>query len=280
MSTDALSLNERLSKSIGDWIATTVTANVGADKLVISTNLNQYDNGEDDIFKDWWVYIASQNNLDKDRKVRFYYTANGACNVFGPNLTADTNVADVRVHRFSYTEKQGAINDSLRELYPIIYREVDEVLSSVTNSNVYTYNLPVHMAGGELRALLVNTDSDTSTISGSWDKVWNWTQVNEGRSVRLPNLFASNYNMWVRGIAPINTLSGPSNTIPIDDESTLSLIIAYAKYKFWQNYESPVSSEDVSRYEKATAKAYSDYLKLLPRGRMAVIPTTIKFGGL
>ena len=275
--TTELALNERLSKSIGDFIRVAVSTNIAADNLVISTDLNEHDDGEDKAFQDRFLYIENKNNEDKDRKVRFYYTANGTCNVFGAALSSDTNVADVQIHRYSYTKKRIAINDAIKELYPTLYREFDDN-SVVTNSALYEYNLPAYIEGGEIRQVLINT-TQTTTTSEDYDRVWNWSQINEGRTLRMPGLFASGHKVRIIGTSPINTLSGPSNTIPLSGESQLSLLTAYAKYKLYQSVGQPVSSEDVSRYKNDSAEAYGEYLRLLPRARMAKPSTTIKFRG-
>ena len=89
--TTELALNERLAKSIGDFIRVVTTTNISTNRLIISTNLNAYDDGEDKTFQDYWLFIETENNARQDRKVRFYYTANGTCNVFGNNLLGDTS---------------------------------------------------------------------------------------------------------------------------------------------------------------------------------------------
>ena len=276
--TTELALNERLAKAIGDFIRVAVSTNIAADNLVVATDLNEHDDGEDKAFQDRFLYIENKNNEDKDRKVRFYYTANGTCNIFGAALSSDTNVADIQIHRYSYTKKRIAINDAIKELYPILYREIDDNTAITTNSALYEYALPAHMLGGEVRQVLINTTQTTITAE-DYNRVWNWSQINEGRTLRMPGLFASGHKVRVIGTAPINTLSGPANTIPLSGESQLSLLTAYAKYKLYQSVGQPVSSEDVSRYKNDSAEAYGEYLRLLPRARMPKPSTTIKFRG-
>ncbi len=123
--TNALALNQRLSEVLGDWIQVPTTTNVAASRLIISTNLNQYDGGRDDYFTDWWYYIVNGNNAGADRKARFYYTGNAAANVYGTVFSADTNAADIRVHRYNYTDKQRALNETIRETYPSLHKKLD-----------------------------------------------------------------------------------------------------------------------------------------------------------
>ncbi len=124
--TDALTLNELLSKSLGDWIAVPTSANIAANTCIRAEGLNQYDGGRDDYFTDWWLYITDKGNAGVDRRIRNYYTSNATCNVFGGVLSADAAVnANIRVSRYSYSQKQIAINTAVKDIYPILHRRLD-----------------------------------------------------------------------------------------------------------------------------------------------------------
>ena len=124
--TDALTLNELLSKSLGDWIALPTSANIAVNTTIRAEGLNQYDGGRDDYFTDWWLYITDKGNAGVDRRIRNYYTSNATCNVFGAALSADAAVnANIRVHRYSYSQKQVAINTAIKDIYPILHRRLD-----------------------------------------------------------------------------------------------------------------------------------------------------------
>ena len=276
--TTGLQLDQRLSESIGDWISHPVTANIAANTVIQCNHLGQYDNAGDKYWENQWVFITSKNNANIERKVRFSYTANAVLNVYGNNLTADTNVADIRIYRHSHTQKLRAINDAIREIYPDLFREVDDT-SIVCNSALYEYNLPTTIHNGEVRQVLINT-SVMSTVAEEWDRVWNWAVINSGQSIHLPALFSTGRALRVIGIAPINTITNAClDTIPISSEPELALLTAYSKYKLYQQVGSPVSSQDTNRYDTEVAKAYAEYLRLLPRGRMSKPATTIKFRG-
>ena len=124
--TDALTLNELLSKSLGDWIALPTSANIAANTIVRAEGLNQHDGGRDDYFTDWWLYITDKGNAGVDRRIRNYYTSNTTCNVFGAAFSADAAVnANIRVHRYSFSQKQIAINTAIKDIYPILHRRLD-----------------------------------------------------------------------------------------------------------------------------------------------------------
>src|SRR3990167_7866809 len=159
--TTALELNKKLSQAVGDYIQVVVSTNIAANNLITSNTFWEYDNGANR-FDAYYAYIASQNNQDKERKIRNYYTANATCNVFGSALSADTNVADVRIGRFKYFDKQNAINIALFETYPDLFREIDDRASIVCNSSLFEYALPTWAAQGVVRQVLTNTSTYTA----------------------------------------------------------------------------------------------------------------------
>jgi len=128
MGTTAASvLDASLHKLIGDWIEEDVTTALATNTYVISTALNKWDDGEADHFNDWWVYITEYNNIAEDRKIYDYTTTDGACTVRGATFSSDSaNMATCRFYRNSYTVSQRAINDAIRETYPVLYRPLED----------------------------------------------------------------------------------------------------------------------------------------------------------
>ncbi len=125
MTTAASVLDSRLSQSIGDWIEELVTTNLAASVSVISTHLNKLDDGRNDIFNGYWVYVTDKNNAGADRYVYDYATSTGTLLVRGANFTADTAAATVRLYRYSYTDKLRAINDAIREVFPDLSEPIE-----------------------------------------------------------------------------------------------------------------------------------------------------------
>lgn len=126
MSTSAAVLDQRLSQLIGDFLEVVLTTALTTSTSVISTNLNIYDDGNDDHFNDWWVYITDYANLAKDRKIYDYTTTDGTCTVRGAVFTDESDLATIRISRHSYTKHIEAINDALRELSGVLFREIDD----------------------------------------------------------------------------------------------------------------------------------------------------------
>lgn len=263
--TNALQLNKLLSESIGDFIQESTTVILtNTNTHVISSAFQQVDGGRDDSFTDWHAYCVNGNNAGKERKIRNYYTANYTANVFGAVWTNDTAVANVRLGRYSYSVKRQALNDALRETYPSLYRRIDDKTSIVTNSDLYEYAMPSALdATGSLMQVLINT-AGTTGVEDNWARVYGFDVVNEGHTLRLPFLYTSGYKVRLLGIAPLETVSADTDTVNVDGER-LNLILAYAKYKLYQQVEGIPASVDISRYERQSAKAYSEYLRLKPQ---------------
>lgn len=279
--TTALALLDRLSQSIGDYIAKVVTTNIAANVAITSTHLKEYDGGNDNAFKDYWIYIASQNNNDKERKIQLYYTANATALVYGANLASDTNIADIRVSRYSYTDKLRAINDAVREVFPTLYRPVVNT-ALITEINTYEYTLPANLASGELNKVLMQENVTNTIANQSWGLVYGWRILDDGstKKFRLPFNPTNAIAFRLEGIAPFSTLAGPSNSVETSEERQLSLLTAYAKYKLYQSYEQPVSAQDTSKNESQSARAYAEYLRLKASAGMMKPAGTMHLGGV
>ena len=86
--------------------------------------------------------------------------------------------------------------------------------------------------------------------------------------LRLRELPLSYRRLRLIGVSPLESLSSATDTITLDEGGRTDLLIAYASYLLYEMTESPVSSEDTSRYERESAKRYNKYLRLLRRHRM------------
>ena len=127
MATTALSVLEtRLGQAIGDDLEVVVTTAIAANNSIISTNLTSYDGGRDDYFIDWWVYITDKANITVLRQVSDYATATGTLTVRGTALLTDgANLATIRIHRYNRDLYVNAVNDAVRETFPIFHKPID-----------------------------------------------------------------------------------------------------------------------------------------------------------
>jgi len=125
--TTALSLDEKLLKQTGDWIQELVTTALAANKSVISTHLAKY-TGRDDYFNDWWLYIEDFANKGQVRQISDYDATVGAetLTVRGANWTPESDMATFRVSHTSWDDRLVAINDAIREIYPYLFRHLED----------------------------------------------------------------------------------------------------------------------------------------------------------
>ncbi len=267
--TTELVLNERVHRSMGDWLKVQTTTNIAASNVIVSNTLSQYDGGRDGYFVDRWCYIETMANAGTVRRVKNYYTANTTAELYGINLTANTNVADVWFNRYSFTDVQDSIRDSLRELYPVIHRPIVNT-KMLTTYDYFEYTLPAEFADASILQVHIQENSTTTDAEKYWLPIHEWDIIEDGtnRILRLGGVPASNTNMKITAIAPINITVNASDTIPISEERHLALLTAYAKYKFYDKHGGLASSQDRERWERESLKAYAEYKRLLPTGRM------------
>lgn len=128
MTTALSTIDQRLQEALGDRISVAVTTAIAANTSLISTNLRQFDGGNDDTFNDWWVYITDKANATVERQIGDYATATGTITVRGANLTTDgADLATVEVTRYRRTDRINAINRGIEEVGKSIIREVDDI---------------------------------------------------------------------------------------------------------------------------------------------------------
>jgi len=271
--TNALVLNEKLSVSIGDWLRVVTTTNIGTADKIAATGLNEYDNARDDHFQDWHVYIEDFANNGVERKVQKYYAANTTLNIYGANLLEDapaTNLATIRLGRYSFGQKQRAINTAIKEIYPTLHKWVVDK-SLATNEDLVEYPMPSSFDGGDVHSVAVNMV--IANASTSWQQMYRydsaWSIVNEGNTLRLSSFPGSGNEIKIEGVVPLGTVGAASSVVNIG-EPQASLLAAYAKYKLYQGQGQPVSSEDRVRYKQEMAEAYSEYKRLLSGARMTM----------
>jgi len=128
MSTTLDTLETRVSQKIGDYISVAVTTAITTDHSVISTNLNEYDGGEDNHFIDWYCYITDEANIGVERQISDYATSSGTLTLRGANLLDDgVKLAVIRVYKYKRANKILAINDATRDISQVLFRRLDDI---------------------------------------------------------------------------------------------------------------------------------------------------------
>lgn len=164
--TTLLSLDQKLLEATGDWLQVTATTAIAASKLIVSTEFNNYDRGQNGIFDRYWVYIEDKANAGVSRQLgsTTYATSSGTAYVYGANLSTDSaNLATVRISRSNWADRQDAILRSIGELYPHLYKSIDDrsLISGNALPNSHfeddTSGLPTHYAASNLTSQTATT---------------------------------------------------------------------------------------------------------------------------
>ena len=125
--TTLASLVQQLSENIGDSLSFTATTAINADNYIVSTDLTSFDDGEDNYFNEWWVFIADNANAGVLRKVSDYTSSSGTLTVRGVALSDDSaNLAACTLHRYDRGQKKIAIQRAIEYAFPAIHRRLDD----------------------------------------------------------------------------------------------------------------------------------------------------------
>ena len=167
-----------------------------------------------------------------------------------------------RVHttaKYAYFDNARAIGDSLYELL-----------------------LPSDLQKGHLSQAWLQSssysDDPCDDINPKFDnQLFDWfISEDAGYKYLKPNeTLSSAYLLELVGYSPLENLTADTDTITLEDPK-INLLIALAKYKLYQMVESIPAADDTSRYERASARAYNEYLRLIPGNRMSIPSETIR----
>jgi len=141
MATTALSVMlPQFGRYIGSFVGNyTVTTNINADNLIVSTGLISEGYDQDDDIDGMWVKITSQANLDVVRHIGNYVGSSGTITVDGPVLADDVgNTATFEVYRWNPNRMVDALNDGRQDAFPALHRRiVIETLTSQINQSLF-----------------------------------------------------------------------------------------------------------------------------------------------
>ena len=229
-------LDERLHKLIGDFIQVDVTTALTASVAVLSTNLNAYDDGVDDRFNNYWVYVTAGSSAGEDRKIYDYVTSGGSCAVRGANFAGETAKVACRFYRYSYTVGQQALQDTSREIYPVLFRSLEdrtlvtgnilpdnsfELWTSSTNPSLYSASANATLTRttttGSIRGPLATTSMKVE--AGAADQ---YAYIDSDTFPRLLDLKGTDIDMavWAKASSTddafmdvVSTIAGATSTV-------------------------------------------------------------------
>jgi len=151
----------------------------------------------------------------------------------------------------------------------------------VIGRSVKEYLLPKDFQTGAVDQVYIQvggySDDACDDLRPDWRRVFNGRVFQDGayKYLRLPG-YGKNRRIGLVGTTPLESLSSYTDTITLDESGASDLLIAYAGYLLYEMTESPVSSEDITRYERESAKRYNKYLRLLSKFRMGTPSGTIR----
>jgi len=149
----------------------------------------------------------------------------------------------------------------------------------VCGQHLYEYLIPNNLQNGYINQVYMQTEgySDVPAYDihpRTWDKE-GFQIIDDGayKYLRLDDLSYNYRRLRLLGVAPLDDLAltaggAATDTISIDAGGRTDLLLAYASYLMYEMEESPLSSEDVARYERESAKRYGKYIRLLRQHRM------------
>lgn len=127
--TTLLVLENLLSEAIGDRFEFDTTTNIttGTTALLISNTLKTWDYGRGDIFNKRYFYITEGNNAGVQRIAKDYLTSAATVKFYGNAFTTnESSAVTVTMHRYNRDNKIRAIKRSLEQLYPLLYKSLDD----------------------------------------------------------------------------------------------------------------------------------------------------------
>ncbi len=146
---------------------------------------------------------------------------------------------------------------------------------AIPNLDIFEYLLLSDFADGAVSQVFIQDRGQADDICDDlypeyWTEVIGWRVLDDGnfKYLILPYTYGSNRQIRIVGHTPLETVSADSDTISLDGDN-LNLLIAYAKYKFYQAIEPPVATQDTRRFETNSAKAFNEYRRLFPKLRRA-----------
>ncbi len=129
MTTTRLAVEQLLSEQIGDFLEFDSSSTIVAGTSITASALLSYDGGQDDYFNTWWLSFTEGVNYAAGFSYRqisdYSSTAGGKLYFRGSAGTAESAQVTLRLHRFNPNNKWLAINRSIEQLYPTLYKPID-----------------------------------------------------------------------------------------------------------------------------------------------------------
>jgi len=174
------------------------------------------------------------------------------------------------------------LNDDLVEV---------EIRLYVTTNAKFVYYDPPRLTGRDILEYILPTDFQEGVIdevhiqtSGSsddpcddihpvhWSEIRGWEIINDGTDkwLQLPYVHSNKYQLRLIGTKKLESLSADTDTISLDREERVNILIAYAAYRLFKMIKGVPASADISRYDKLAGEWLAEYYRLSSLFKMPV----------
>jgi hypothetical protein len=146
------------------------------------------------------------------------------------------------------------------------------------------YLLPTSVHNGKIVALYIQNWSHSNEYLDpcdvpnpeSWKRIFNWQYEFDGTNdwLDIPNQ-TERLKIKALTLNPLDQLTLGTDTVNINGRR-VNLLLAYAKYKLYQQQRSVPSSQDVTRFDKFMAESLAEYNRLLPSCRIPQVLETVR----
>ena len=144
-----------------------------------------------------------------------------------------------------------------------------------TGRGIREYLLPKDFQGGSVDEVYIQSsgyseDACDDLHPARWDRVFGYDVINDGTYgyLRLQSYHPNNLRIRLIGSKPLAALSAATDTIYLDAGGRIDLIIQKAIDILMEMTESPVSKDDISRFETERAKRRMRVAELTKQHRM------------
>jgi hypothetical protein len=181
------------------------------------------------------------------------------------------------------------LNDNLVKIEFRFKITTNAATAYVDNAQVFgrsidQYLLPTTVRTGKVMALYVQTgqysneylDPCDNQNPESWSRLYNWHYWFDGTYdwIEIPNQ-QDRYKIRAITMNPLDQLSAGTDTVNIDGKQ-INLLLAYAKYKLWQQEKGLPSTQDNDRLDKWMSEALAEYNRLLPKLKQPQVLETVR----
>jgi len=141
--------------------------------------------------------------------------------------------------------------------------------SRVTGIDIYEYLLPTDFRRGDLDEVFIQVSGSADDPCDElhpqqWRREYEFSKSDDGtyKYLKMPVSYGK-YQIRIKGRKPLDTMAEETDTINIEDEGKINLLLHYAAHRLYEAETYYVSSQDVALFKEASAKHLGKYYELL-----------------